>query len=245
MLNIPVLPQILAGEKLDFEPRFLIDMPTSGVLKKGYVSVGSDLMPGGVLLTRLDVGVFDNLSFGISYGGENIIGTGDVTWYKYPGVNIRFKIIEESLTLPSITVGADLQGKGRYFSDEKRYEIKSPGLFAAVSKNYRLLGYMSIHGAISYSFEQKDGDNFANLAVGVEKTIGSSVSVLLEYNFAFNDNSNEVFGKGNGYLHAGVRWAVAEGFSLGFDFRDLLNNKKWSPNTADRGIKFEFVKKIL
>jgi len=80
LINFPVIPQYMAGEKLDFEPRFLIDMPTAGVLKRGYVSVGSDLMPGGVLLTRLDVGVFDNLSFGISYGGENVIGSGDVKW---------------------------------------------------------------------------------------------------------------------------------------------------------------------
>lgn len=245
LINFPVIPQYMAGEKLDFEPRFLIDMPTAGVLKRGFVSVGSDLMPGGVLLTRLDVGVFDNLSFGISYGGENVIGSGDVKWYKYPGVNIRFKIVDETLNLPSITVGADLQGKGQYFSEESRYEIKSPGIFAAVSKNYKFLGYLSLHGIINYSFEQKDGDNFTNFMVGVEKTVGSSVSLMVEYNFGFNDNSNNTFGKGNGYLHAGIRWAVAEGFSLGFDFRDLLNNKKWSPSTADRGIKFEFTRRIL
>ncbi len=245
LLSIPVYSQILAGEKLDFEPRFLVDMPTAGVLKRGYVSVGSDLMPGGVLLTRLDVGVFDNLSFGISYGGENVIGSGDVFWYKYPGVNIRFKLIDESLSLPSIAVGADLQGKGRYFDSESRYEIKSPGIFAAVSKNYKLLGYLSLHGTVNYSFEQKDGDGFANFMVGIEKTVGPSVSVMVEYNFGFNDNSNDRYGKGNGYLHTGIRWAVAEGFSLGFDFRDLLNNKKWSPSTADRGIKFEFTRRIL
>ncbi len=114
-----------------------------------------------------------------------------------------------------------------------------------MSKNYKFLGYLSLHGIINYSFEQKDGDNFTNFMVGVEKTVGSSVSLMVEYNFGFNDNSNATFGKGNGYLHAGIRWAVAEGFSLGFDFRDLLNNKKWSPSTADRGIKFEFTRRIL
>ncbi|MBK8662272.1 MAG: hypothetical protein IPN18_10900 [Ignavibacteriales bacterium] len=140
------------------------------------------------------------MSFGISYGGENVIGSGDVFWYKYPGVNIRFKLIDESLSLPSIAVGADLQGKGRYFDSESRYEIKSPGIFAAVSKNYKLLGYLSLHGTVNYSFEQKDGDGFANFMVGIEKTVGPSVSVMVEYNFGFNDNSNDRYGKGNGYL---------------------------------------------
>jgi hypothetical protein len=244
IFTTPIYSQILAGEKLDFEPRFLIDMPTAGVLKEGYFSIGSDLMPGGVLLTRLDVGVMQNLSFGISYGGENIIGSGEVVWYKYPGVNIRFNVIKEETSSPSITVGADLQGKGHYFSNVSRYEIKSPGLFAAASKNYKFLGYLSLHATVNYSFEQKDGDNFANLMIGIEKTIGSNMSLLVEYNFGFNDNTTDIYGKGNGYLHAGVRWAVAEGFSLGFDFRDLLNNKKWSPSTADRGIKFEFTQLI-
>jgi len=40
LLSAPVYSQILAGEKLDFEPRFLIDMPTAGLLKRGYVRVG-------------------------------------------------------------------------------------------------------------------------------------------------------------------------------------------------------------
>ena len=58
-----------AGTGAKFEYRSLIDMPTAGILQKGYVGVTSDVLPG-ILIEKLEVGVFDNISFGISYGGE-------------------------------------------------------------------------------------------------------------------------------------------------------------------------------
>lgn len=245
LLPLRVFTQSFAGESADFEYRYLIDMPTAGVLKKGYVSFISDLMPKGAVVSRLEVGVFDGLSFGISYGGENVIGSGEVNWYKYPGVNIRYKIIEESQTLPSVALGFDSQGKGEFFNNADRFEIKSPGFFGAVSKNYEFLGYLSLHGAVNYSLETKDGDNFVNLAVGLEKTIGRQVSFVAEYNFALNDNKNDLYGRGNGYMHVGVRWNIGKGLMFGLDLRDMLDNKRWNPSKADRALKFEFSQRIL
>jgi hypothetical protein len=103
---------------------------------------------------------------------------------------------------------------------------------------------MSLHGTANYSLESKDGEDFVNLMVGCEKTIGYSLSVIGEYNFAFNDNSNR-YGVGNGYLNVGIRWAIGNGFTLGFDLRDLLDNKKWSPSSADRALRIEYIKSIF
>jgi hypothetical protein len=233
-----------AGTGAKFEYRSLIDMPTAGILQKGYVGVTSDVLPGGILIEKLEVGVFDNISFGISYGGENIIGAGKPNWYNQPGVNIRFRVMNENLTLPALTVGFDSQGKGEYFDSTSRYAIKSPGFFASASKNFEFLGYMSLHGTANYSLESKDGEDFVDLSVGCEKTIGSSFSVIGEYDFAFNDNSSR-YGAGNGYLNMGFRWAIGNGFTLGFDLRDLLNNKKWSPSSADRALRIEYIKSIF
>lgn len=153
--------------------------------------------------------------------------------------------MDETILLPSLTLGFDTQGKGEYFKDEKRFAIKAPGIFAAASKNFSMLGYMSLHGAINYSvLEDKDGDNFVNIMVGLEKTLGSSFSVLFEYNFAFNDNSTNRYGKGKGYMNFGIRWSIAPGVTAGFDLRDLLENKRWNPTSADRALVLEFVQKI-
>ena len=235
-----------AGDKAKYEYRQLIDMPTAGIMERGNVGITTELLPFGTLIAKVEAGIFDNISIGLSYGGTNIIGSGKPNWYPFPpGVNFRFRLMEESILVPAITLGFDTQGKGEYFKDEKRFEIKAPGIFAAASKNFGLLGYLSLHGTVNYSvIEDKDGDNFVNLMIGAEKTLGSSFSFLIEYNFAFNDNSTIQFGNGKGYLNFGVRWSIAIGVTAGFDLRDLLENKKWSPNSADRAVVIEITQQI-
>ena len=235
-----------AGVDAKFEYRSLIDMPTAGILEKGYVGVTTNIMPNGVLIEKLEVGVFDNISFGISYGGSNIISKGKINWYRYPGINFRARIINESTTFPAISIGFDSRGKGTYSDVNSRYEIKSPGFYAAVSKNFSFIGYLSLHGTVNYSLETKDGDNFANISVGFEKTIGAKMSLIGEYNFALNDNSiASAFGNGNGYLNMGLKFGIGKGLTFEFDLRDLLNNKKLNPSSADRAIKIEYIKSIF
>ena len=240
-----IFAQGTAGDEAKYEYRYLIDMPTAGILEKGYVGFTNDVLPDGVLISKLEVGAFDNVSFGISYGGANLIGAGAPRWYKLPGVNIRFRLFNESITLPAITLGFDSQGKGEYYDSLGRYAIKSPGFFGAVSKNFAFLGYLSLHGCVSYSLETKDADNFMDMYVGFEKTLGPHFSIIGEYNFAFNDNSGKRFGAGNGYLNMGLRWSLGDGFTFGFDLRDLLDNKKINPTVADRAIRIEYIKNIF
>lgn len=236
--------QSTAGENAKFEYRFLVDMPTAGILKKGFVALSNDIMPGGIFIARMEVGVFEDVSFGISFGGANIIGSGSPKWYNLPGAHIRYKFTQESFNLPAFTIGFDSQGKGEYFDSSARYAVKSPGLFLAASKNFSFFGFLSFHGCLNYSLETKDGDNFIDWQIGAEKTIGEKVSVIAEYDFAFNDNTTKIYGEGKGYLNLGVRWTPSEGFTLGLDLRDMLDNKKWSPGAADRAIRLEFIKGI-
>jgi len=242
---INISAQGTAGTDAKFEYRSLVDLPSAGVLEKGFVGVTMDVLPAGVVISKMEVGVFDNFSFGISYGGGNIIGTGKVQWYKLPGINARFRVLDETEGVPALTLGFDSQGKGSYFDFEDRYEIKSPGFFAAASKNFEFVGYLSVHGMINYSLEREDGDKDLNLGIGVEKTIGSRISVIVEYDFAVNDNGKVSLGDGNGYLNMGARWSVGDGFTLGVDLRNLLDNKKFNSNKADRGIFVEYIKGIF
>ncbi|MEE9449538.1 MAG: hypothetical protein V3V72_05755 [Ignavibacteriaceae bacterium] len=234
-----------AGNEAEYEYRYLIDMPTAGILHKGFVGVTSDILPNGVLIAAIEAGVFENVSFGISFGGSNFIGSGNVDWYKWPGINIRLRIIDEAILLPAITLGFDTQGKGEYFDSLGRYTIKSPGIFAAVRKNFDFIGYLSLHGSVNYSLESEDGDNFVNLKVGAEKTFGSNFSFIIEYDFAFNDNNSPGFGEDKGYLNIGLRWTISNGFTLGFDLRDLRSNKSGTKNSFDRAIRIEYIQSIF
>lgn len=233
------------GTNAKFEYRSLIDLPTAGVLSKGFAGISLDVMPFGVVIAKIEVGVFDGFSFGISYGGSNIIGTGAVDWYKLPSINVRARIIDESETFPAFALGFDSQGKGLYDENLERYQIKSPGFFVTASKNFAFFGYLSIHGILNYSLEIQDGDKDLNLGIGFEKTIGEKVSLVGEYDFAVNDNTGSSLGKGNGYMNLGIRWSVGDGLTLGIDLRDLLQNRRIMGNSADRGIFVEYVKALF
>ncbi len=245
VVSYQIFSQGTGGTNAKFEYRRLIDLSTAGFLEKGFVGVTLDIMPLGVVINRIEVGVVDGFSFGISYGGRNIIGSGDIDWYKLPGVNVRARIIDETQFLPAMAIGFDSQGKGAYSRELTRYQIKSSGFFVAASKNFELFGYLSIHGVINFSMERDDDDKDLNLGVGFEKTIGSRVSFIGEYDFAVNDNTGNSLGKGNGYLNFGLRWSVGDGLTLGLDLRDFLNNKRIDGNKADRGIFVEYVKSIF
>lgn len=244
-LTINLFAQGSAGTDAKFEYRSLVDIPTAGILERGYVGISSNVLPEGVVIAKIEVGVFDNVSFGFSYGGSNVIGTGKIDWYNYPGVNIKARIIDETQSLPALTIGFDSQGKGEYFEDQSRYAIKSPGFFAAAAKNFEFLGYLSVHGIINYSLERKDNDKDLNVGIGVEKTIGGRVSLIAEYDFAINDNNPLSFGSGKGYLNLAARWSIGEGFTVGFELRDLLTNDKFNEFKADRSIYVEYISAIF
>ena len=245
LISTIITAQGSAGTNAKYEYRSLIDMPTAGILEKGFAGVVIDVMPNGVLITQVEAGAFNNFSFGISYGGSNVIGTGEVDWYKFPGIYAKFRFIDEARMMPAIAVGFDSQGKGVYDDELSRYQIKSPGFYVTASKNFELLGYLSIHGMVNYTLERDDKDKDLNLVFGVEKTIGGSVSFYAEYDFALNDNNPLSLGAGKGYLNAGVRWSLAQGFTIGIDLRDLLSNQKINTYRADRALYVEYVSSIF
>ena len=98
---------------------------------------------------------------------------------------------------------------------------------------------------VNYSLEGKDGDNFVNLKIGAEQTLGSNFSLIIEYDFAFNDNNSPGFGEDKGYLNIGLRWTVSNGFTLGFDLRDLRSNKSGTNNSFDRAMRIEYIQSIF
>lgn len=228
-----------AGTDGKLEPRYLVDMPTAGMPDKGSMVLDVSFYQEGGVLMGVGVGIHDRFSFGISYGGSRIIGSGSPIMNPIPGVNLRLRVLEEGLVLPALVLGFDSQGKDGYLKDLSRYQVKSPGLFAVASKNYSFLGYMSLHGGVNYCFERADGDRDINVFAGVEKTIGPVLSAVLEYNFATNDNSGEAIGKGYGYINAAVRLMLGNGLTVGVNLKDLVKNGS-NITVANRTVSLEY-----
>ena len=208
------------------QPRSIVDFPTAGLPPRGGFYVEADIYSQGGVILNLGVGFARYFGFGISYGGLNVIGTGDPDMYPQPAVNVKARLIDESILVPAVAVGFDSQGQGPYLDREQRYLTKSRGIFAVASKNWDLLGPLSFHGGISYSLEKKEDDD-PTVYVGIIKSFSDFLDVRAEYDFAVNDNEGDSpFIENRGYLNASVVWHVNENFSLGLEVRDIATKDK-------------------
>lgn len=231
------------------ERRELIDVPTAGVLQKGQYEVGLRLFDNGGLLANINVGITNRFMIGIAYGGERIVGSGEVNFNPLPGVDVRYRLIDESMIGPAVTIGFSSQGYGPWIKRVptdtatariNRYTHKSRGLFAVASKNYKFLGTTGFHGGISWAtHEKKDKDNQPTIFVGMDKSLNNELSAVAEYDIALNDNKN-IIGHGRGYLNVGAKFNFNNSFLFEVLMRDVLNNSKDFGKFA-REVRLSFV----
>jgi hypothetical protein len=205
--------------------------------QQGVLTLDVDFFQEGGILLGVGFGVLDRLSLGISYGGSELIGKGEADFNPVPGFSVKVRPFEEGETIPAIVIGFDSQGKEVYLEEMDRYAILSKGLYLAGSKNFSMLGYLSVHGGINYSLEPARDQREVDYFLGIEKTVGPFVSLVAEYNSTGGASS------GDGFMNLGVRWSVGGGFTLGFDLKDLTRNGD-HVSIGNRSVKIEFLKPI-
>jgi hypothetical protein len=209
----------------------LIDDPTCGNYTRGQYEIRTRMEPEGGVLAGIYIGITDNFSIGMSYGGDRIIGYGDIQGYKHPGVEVRFRILEETLVYPAFAMGFSSQGYGPREDRSNRYRIKSKGIYGVVSKNFDFVGNLSFHGGMNYSFETNDGNKNLDVFLGLEKSVTAVYSFLADYDFAFNEGIDEY--KENGYLNVSIKGFFAPHIAIEFAVRNLL---KTGDESAGDGI---------
>lgn len=206
-----------------FEHRQLVDLPTAGTLDRGSYDLWLRMFGQGGLLGGVAIGLTPRFMIGLAWGGTNIIGEGDVQWHPNPGIQARLRLIDESFLTPAVAIGFDSQGFGPYDKTFKRYQNKSRGFFAVASKNYAVLFNWGIHGGINFSLEDEDDDEELNIFIGTDLTFNREFRAMLEYDMANNDNENDdLFGGGEGYLNSGFQWIFSEQFMVQFYLKNLL-----------------------
>jgi hypothetical protein len=224
------------------EPYRLVDAHTAGILPKASFDVdfrvyASPDWYGSGLLTGVRVGLTNRLNIGLAYGGEGIIGYSKrVRWNEIPGVLVKYRLFEERVLTPALSLGFDNQGYGGLAGEAlygyDGYIYKSPGFFVAISKNYMMFGSVQIglHGTVNYSLEEFDNITWPNAAMGLDIGINDELMFIAEYDFALNDitgpGNDKNYGKPHrGFLNLGLRWAFTEHFHIEFDALDILENK--------------------
>ena len=251
LLLLPILYNLcLAQVEHPYPPLNLVSIPTAGTLPRGSFTLESLIIKNGGIVPRLSIGFTDNFAVGVSYGMQNLIGDTKPSINKTtPEVQIKYRIFDESEKMPALVYGLDTQGRGEFHKQDSilsisgksestrilnRYDQKAWGMYIVFSKNWNLIGNLGMHAGISKSLsENDDGDKDLNVFFGFDKELNRSFSLLVEYDAALNDNLTEddygaikkiTFGKGKGYLNAGVRWAISSNLMLEVNFNDINQN---------------------
>jgi hypothetical protein len=215
--------QTSAGETASAESRYIVDMPTAGVVGKGRYAIDGYAFGNSGVLAEFTASPLVNLHVGISYGGSGFLGNGPILLQALPGFHIRYRAFDETVTVPAFTIGLSTQGRGEWLGD--RFQTHSPGIFIAASKNFSFLGTAALHAGINYSFESVQ-NRVPNLYIGFEKTLGSVVSLTGEYNPSFNDS--DVISRG-GLLNFGLRVGTGRGFTIELQVRDIFRTLSGAP----------------
>ncbi|MCF7793983.1 MAG: YjbH domain-containing protein [Candidatus Cloacimonetes bacterium] len=213
-----------------YELNTLIDSPTAGILQKGEVEISAKLYKDNGLLLGTRIGLFPRFNIGVNYGAERIVGNQNPVWHERVEFNCKIRFLDETAQLPAMAIGYDSQGHGNYYKDQKRYDIKSKGVYFAASKNYFFLGNLGFHLGANYSLETEYEEGL-NLFAGIDKSLGDMIVIMAEYDTAWNDNKgafqdlNNIDIQGVGFLNASVDIHFTEYLILKISFYDLLENR--------------------
>lgn len=210
-------------------PTTLVTVPSAGTLVRGSYSMEMRVQKGGGLTTSLSVGITDRFQFGLSFGSANLIGDDSLIWYPRPEANLKYRLIDETESMPGVSFGVNTQVLGHFNAADSlmRYDVKAMGLYLAGSKNWKTpLGNLGVHAGTNYNFaEVNDGDKDMNYFFGFDMEFNPELSLLLEYNAALNENDMTAktmsISKG-GYLNAAIRWTFVEHLHIELDFNNLL-----------------------
>ncbi len=240
--NILVMGILLAASTLSAQPllehRRLVDAPTAALLDRGSYSIEMRMFANGGLLSSVNIGITHRFMIGMSYGGENVIGEGDVNLNPEPGILARVRVVDETMRMPAFTIGFESQGFGPYNSQFERYETKSRGLYVVGSKNYAVMYNLGLHGGVNWSLEHGDKDKEIDVFVGAEVSFNREFHAFIEYDFANNDNEVDLrFGSGRGYLNGGIQWIFADQLYLQFNAKNMFEN---GPNRVRREFKIGY-----
>ncbi len=237
---IPVFSQGTAGYKTPYESREIIDMPTAGVLPLNSYNIKAKLFREGGIELESNFSFLQNLMLGVSFGGNTIIGNGEIQFQKIPGFNVKFRVFDEKLYFPAIAIGFSNQGNGKWISANNRFENLSPGFYLAISKNFAwALGEVSATGGINYSLEPDKSQRSVNAYGGFEQTLGKYFSLCGEIKLNLDDKA---YTNSSANLNLSLKSSIARGITLELQARNILNNNKYMNKTIDRRLSIDVIK---
>lgn len=152
-----------AGQARNIE---LVDVPTANTLLQGEIRIDFKFAPGGGILTRLYVGLFDRVFLGGSFNVNNVIGSGDIVPDFPPNFAVKIRATDDDGPVPAISIGYDGQG---YMN------IPAKGVFLAVTKE------LSISSIIMQLSAIINTNDFVHVAQGIDFGAGAAFAFTREF----------------------------------------------------------------
>lgn len=234
----------------ELAPRWLVDVPTAGTLPRAYYDLGVRFYPDGGAIGFTDIGLSNRLQLGISYGSDNVISNKSPGWNSDIEFSIKFGIIDELEYFPAVSVGFSSQGFGPWSGKYDRYTFKSRGFYLVASRSFYFYQWTAgWHAGINHSLESDvDEDKDINLFIGADATFKYNLAVMIELDAGLNDDrselpngkTNEMAGKGRGYLNMSVKWLFTGNLELEALLKDLTINRRES-ETFTREIRLTYI----
>ncbi len=232
-----------AGSKPSYENRRIVDMPNCGLIPNKMLAFDLIFMKNGSISISSEYSFLNAINAGISFGGSNILGMNDIYFQKYPGINIKVRVFDETLKLPAIAIGFSNQGFSTYLKEFDRFQTLSPGFYLALSKSFNWkLGYLASHLGVNYSLDNESSKRSPNVYFGIEQSISSSTSINMEYNLQLDENYNTIYGK-SGLLNFALRYGILSDLTLELQLKDIFKNYK-NNNSIERQFGIEILKSI-
>ena len=179
------------------QPLRFVMVPHPLPLEHGEYMFSMRYEPTGFLGGEVSFGLWDFLGIGVGYGGNNVIGYGNVEWAEEPWIEIRC-----SFSYYGFDIGIGY--------DSEEYDELSPfGLYLTGGRElYLLLGDAYGNAGINYNPENQTLDFFA----GFYLRLGDTHYLMADYRFGAGE-------PGKNYLNLGFLENIGP---LGVEF-DLIN----------------------
>jgi hypothetical protein len=215
----------------------LVDVQSAHTLPRAAYALGMRVVPNGGVLVGLRVGIAPYLHVGLSYGAENVVGSGEPVWNDRVELEVKLRLAEDGQfgPVPAIAVGYDSRGYGRQLPDGS-YEKPSQGLFIAASKMLPFSEYWQAHAGLSRTLEL--GQARPDFFVGLSARFSQEFTVLLEYQLTAEAAPEDRDSKA-GYLNGGLRWLFVGQFEIDLYFRNLTGSTD-TTELSSRSIAFAF-----
>jgi len=161
----------------------LVDVPTANSMLKGEVRYNARFYPGGGILNKLYVGIFDRLMIGGAFNVNNLIGSGNVDFVVPPKFLAKVRFTDDDGAVPAIALG---------YEGERYMDVPERGAFLALTKEVALGNiFLQLSGAVYTNTFRPFGRDI-DLGAGLALALTREFTISAEYDSIILDESGHI-----------------------------------------------------